>query len=235
MKTAIVTGGNRGIGFEVSKQLAEKGIQVILTSRDPKKGEKAAAELKNKGLNVISHVLDVSDDKSVEALRGYVEKNFGSVDIIVNNAGILVDDEEDADSTALNGKTETILQTFNTNTLGAFRMCKAFIPMMRKKKFGRIVNISSGMGQLSDMNGAYPAYRISKTALNAVTRIFADECSGQNILINSVCPGWVKTDMGGAGAERPVSKGAETPVWAATLPDGGPTGGFFRDKEPIEW
>jgi len=156
----------------------------------------------------------------------------------VNYAGILLDPRDDAKggtSSSQNSPAEMVEATFRTNTLGPYQTIQLAVPLMKRAGFGRIVNVSSGMGQLSEMAGGYAAYRISKTALNAVTKIFAEENMGTNVLVNSVCPGWVRTDMGGPGAQRTVEQGAETIVWAATLPDDGPTGGFFRDKKRIDW
>jgi NAD(P)-dependent dehydrogenase (short-subunit alcohol dehydrogenase family) len=226
-KLAVVTGGNRGIGLEVCRQLAEKGYHVVLAARDLKKGEAAARSLKGE---VTAMELDVSSAQSIERFSQELAQRYGRLDVLVNNAGVMLDT-----GSALEVKADIIRRTIETNTLGAYQLLQRLLPLMKKGGYGRVVNVSSGMGQLSDMNGGYPGYRISKTALNAVTRIFADEMEGTGILINSVCPGWVKTDMGGAEAERGVAEGADTLVWLATLPDNGPTGGFFRDREPIAW
>ncbi|MFH1978078.1 MAG: SDR family oxidoreductase [Candidatus Aenigmatarchaeota archaeon] len=228
-KIALVTGANKGIGFEIVKQLAEKEITVILTARDETKGKKAIEKLKKK--NIIFCQLDVNDQKSIDKAFEFVEKKFGRLDILVNNAGVYLDEKK----TPLNVDRETVRKTLETNTVGPLFMSQKFIPLMKKNKYGRIVNISSGAGQLSSMDDYYSAYAISKTALNAITRMLAAATKGTDILVNSVCPGWVRTDMGGSDAERDVEKGAETPVWLATLPVNGPTGKFFRDKEEIEW
>lgn len=233
-KVAVVTGANRGLGFETSKELAKKGYTVVLTARNSLMGQEAAKKLTLEGLDVRFHALDVTDIKSIHELGDWVKKEFGRCDVLVNNAGILLDGDYD-DTSAFAAKIEDIQRTMETNVYGPFQMCQTFIPLMVKNGFGRVVNLSSGMGQLTDMNGGYPAYRISKTAVNAMTRIFADEVKDKNILVNSVCPGWVKTDMGGPHAERSLEEGADTIVWLATLPDGSPTGGFFRDREPIAW
>lgn len=234
-RLALVTGANRGIGLEICRQLAQKGIRVILTSRDAAKGEAARAGLKEDGLEVEFHGLDVSDPESIEILKNYVEEKFGWLDILVNNAGIFLD-KFSADAPGIfEADPELITDTLQTNLYGPLRLCQAFVPMMKVQNYGRIVNLSSGLGQLEEMGGGYPAYRISKTALNALTRMVAHEVDGMNILVNSVCPGWVKTEMGGEGATRSVEHGAETPVWLATLEDGGPNGGFFRDKKRIAW
>jgi NAD(P)-dependent dehydrogenase (short-subunit alcohol dehydrogenase family) len=230
-RVALVSGGNRGIGRDVVRQLGERGITVVLGSRDLKRGEQVATELEAKGLRIVAKQLDVRDGPSVERVTRELEEAFGRLDILVNNAGI-------ADTwrgTAENADFDAVKDVMETNLFGAWRLAKAVIPLMRRNGYGRIVNLSSGMGQLSDMGGHSPGYRVSKTGLNALTRMLASELAGENILVNSVCPGWVRTDMGGSGARRSVEEGADTPVWLATLPDGGPSGGFFRDREPIPW
>lgn len=233
-KIALVTGGNRGLGLEVSRQLATLGITVILTARAVSKGNAVVEQLKQQGLTrVIFQPLDVTDAASIQQLGTIVRQQFGRLDILINNAGVFPDSH--ATISALNTDVEILRQAMETNVYGAFRLCQLFIPMMKEQHYGRIVNVSSGMGQLSEMNGGYPGYRISKTAMNAVTRIFADELQGVDILINSMCPGWVRTDMGGKEAPRSVEEGADTMVWLATLPTGGPSGGFFRDRKPIHW
>ncbi|UCE76561.1 MAG: SDR family oxidoreductase [Gammaproteobacteria bacterium] len=233
---AVVTGANRGLGLETCRQLACRGISVILTSRARDRGEAAAAQLRSEGLEVRFQVLDVTDASAVRALSTYLQSEFGRLDILVNNAGIFTDPYDPADpgpASVFNADLDTIRRALETNTFGALRLAQALIPLMNRR--GNVVNVSSGMGQLSDMNGCCPGYRLSKTALNAVTRILADELRDTAIKVNSVCPGWVKTDMGGAGAERSVQEGAAGIVWAACLPVDGPSGGFFRDGKPIPW
>lgn len=236
---ALVTGANRGIGLEVVRQLAQKGIHVILSARNPEKGEAAVKKLLLEGLSVEFWQLDITDEASVRACAEWVRKTHGGLDILVNNAGVLLDPSRNppdaVGASIFNSKLSTIRGSLDTNTFGPLLMIQAFVPIMTARNYGRIVNISSGMGQLSDMNGGWPGYRISKLALNAVTKICADELKGLNILINSVCPGWVRTDMGGADAELTTSEGADTVVWAATLPNGGPSGGFFRERQAITW
>ncbi|BAY25236.1 short-chain dehydrogenase/reductase SDR [Calothrix sp. NIES-2100] len=233
-KVAVVTGGNRGLGLEASRQLAKQGYQLILTSRDETKGNSAAIKLQNEGLDVISQPLDVTSDESSQKLAEFINKEFGKLDVLVNNAGIYIDAQVGGNS-IFDAKIDTLKQTLETNVYGVMRVTQALVPLMKKQNYGRIVNVSSGMGQLHDMGGGSPAYRISKTALNAVTRIFASELQGTNILVNSVCPGWVKTDMGGANAPRTLEQGVDTIVWLATLDDSDATGGFFRDRQPIDW
>ena len=237
-KIAVVTGANRGIGFEICRQLATQGTLVILTSRDETKGLAACQKLQKQELPVRFHPLDVDHAASIEELVEFMGNEFGRCDILVNNAGIFPDVKSagDADfSSVFNAKVALINEAMTTNVYGPLLLCQAIVPLMKKNKYGRIVNMSSGMGQLTYMNGGYPAYRISKTALNAITRIFTDELQGHNILVNSMCPGWVKTEMGGLGATREVKEGADTAVWLATLPDGAPTGKFFRDRQEIPW
>lgn len=231
-RIAVVTGGNRGIGFEICKQLAGQGLRVLLTSRDAAAGEQAADTLRAQNLDVLFHSLDVSSDDSVSVFREHLKKEHGRVDVLVNNAGILIDKRS---TSVLKEPIETFRSTLETNFYGALRMCQALVPIMRRSHYGRVVNLSSGLGQLGEMGDGTPSYRVSKTALNALTRMVAAAVDGEDILVNSACPGWVRTDMGGPEASRSIDKGAETAVWLAMLPHGGPTGGFFRDKESIPW
>lgn len=229
---SLVSGGNRGIGFEVVRQLAALGHTVILGSRDLAKGEAAAHALGNSVAGrVIAARLDVTDPAGVEHLVNEIDRRFGALDILINNAAIHYDTWETAVAADVEG---VVREAFETNFLGAWRMIRACVPLMRRNRFGRIVNVSSGAGAISSMGAGTPAYSTSKAALNALTKIVADELRRSKILVNAVCPGWVATEMGGAGG-RPVAEGAAGIVWAATLPDGGPTGSFFRDREPIGW
>lgn len=232
---ALVTGGNKGIGFEICRGLARAGLSVLLGARDPEKGEKAAKALAAEGLDVAFLSLDVASEPSIRAAAARIEKERGCLDALVNNAGVFLDKDEGDAGTALTAKVETVRRTMETNVYGPLLLCQAFVPLMEKCGYGRIVNLSSGLGQLSDMQGAWPGYRLSKAALNALTRILAAETAGRGILVNAMCPGWVRTDMGGEGAPRTAPQGADTAVWLGTLPDGGPTGGFFRDRRPIPW
>lgn len=233
---AVVTGANRGLGLETCRQLAARGIRVVLTARDEDKARAAAESLQNDDLPVQWQALDVTDSGAIDSLAEYISNTFGRLNILVNNAGVFgdpLDQSRPGSASVTTVDLETIRSTFETNTLGALQMTRTLLPLMNGR--GNIVNVSSGMGQLSDMNGCCPAYRLSKTALNAVTRIFADELQNTGIKINSVCPGWVKTDMGGANAERDLATGASGIVWAACLEEDGPSGGFFRDGKPIPW
>jgi NAD(P)-dependent dehydrogenase (short-subunit alcohol dehydrogenase family) len=235
-QVALITGSNRGIGFEIAKQLAMKKIQVILTSRNLANGEAAVSNLVRDGVKkVVAMELDVSNQLSVDNLLEKVEKSFRRLDILVNNAAILIDRE---DLVASNADLETVKATLETNLVGAWRTCKAFIPLMKKNGYGRIVNVSSGSGEFEYMaasGGYWPAYSVSKASLNALTVMLASELKGTNILVNAVCLGWVRTEMGGTNATRSVEEGAATPVWLATLPDGGPTGHNYYDKKQISW
>lgn len=229
-QVALVSGANRGIGLEVSRRLAIEGIMVLLGARDEEKTGEAAEEISDAG-DVWPRVLDVADESSVERLVGGTESEFGWLDILVNNAGVALDKGLSGEDVDL----DVVRETLEVNLLGAWRLSQAVIPLMRRRGYGRIVNVSSGLGALEEMGGGSPAYRVSKTSLNALTRILASELRGTGVLVNSVCPGWVQTGMGGSVAPRPVEEGAETPAWAATLPPNGPTGGFFRDRRQILW
>jgi NAD(P)-dependent dehydrogenase (short-subunit alcohol dehydrogenase family) len=234
-RVALVSGGNRGIGIEIARQLARRGMLVVIGSRDVEKGQAAAQTIIDEGYPAEVVSLDITDGNSVAAAVEEIVLRHGRIDILVNNAAILIDGPGGFKSSLFELKADTARKTFETNVLGPLRLTQAVVPIMERNGYGRIVNLSSGAGQLSDMRSGFPAYRMSKTALNALTRITASELASTNIKVNAVCPGWVRTDMGGAEAERPVEIGAETPVWLATLPENGPTGGFFRDKRPIPW
>jgi NAD(P)-dependent dehydrogenase (short-subunit alcohol dehydrogenase family) len=205
-RVALVTGGNRGIGLEVCKQLGRKGLKIFLGSRDLSLGQKAAEQLRAEGLDVTSVQVDVSDDTSCDRVVELIRTQDIRLDVLVNNAGVLVDPRrhppEQGVSSLLSTSIDVIRKSMEVNTYGAIRLIQRVVPLMTANGYGRIVNVSSGMGQLSDMNGGWPGYRISKVGLNAVTRIVADELQGKNILVNSACPGWVKTRMGGDEAER---------------------------------
>ncbi|MBD2776182.1 SDR family oxidoreductase [Iningainema tapete] len=233
-KVAVVTGGNRGLGFEASRQLAKLGYQVVLTSRNETKGKAAAEKLQAEGLDVTYHPLDVTSEESSQKLAEFIGEKYVRLDALVNNAGLYIDAQA-GNNSVFDAKIDTLRETMETNVYGVLRVNQALIPLMKKQNYGRIVNVSSGMGQLSEMGGGYTGYRISKAGLNALTRILASELQGTNILVNSVCPGWVKTEMGGANAPLTPEQGVDTIVWLATHPDGGSSGGFFRDRQPIDW
>ena len=228
-RVALVSGGNRGLGREVARRLAEEGYTVVIGSRDLDQGRATATEL---GDSVSACRLDVTDPESIESCIGAIEDRHGRLDVLVNNAGIegggWRTDATDVDL-------DEVRDTLETNLFGAWKLIQEVLPLMRRNGYGRVVNLSSGMGQLGDMGGHAPSYRISKVGLNALTRMLTAELDGENILVNSCCPGWVRTDMGGPNANRSVEEGGDTPYWLATLPDEGPRGGFFRDRKPIPW
>lgn len=232
-RTALVTGGNRGLGLETCRQLATAGCSVLLTARRAGAGEQAAAELRQEGLDVRFLELDVASDQSIQQLADRLQRENIRLDILINNAGVFLDAAPDQAQSSILAVTRDLLRaSMETNVYGPIRLVQALRPVLNQG--GRIVNISSGMGQLSEMNGCCPGYRISKTALNAVTRILAQELEAADIRVNSVCPGWVRTDMGGSDAPLTPAQGASTAVWLATTEDCS-SGGFYRDKKPIAW
>jgi len=234
-RIAIVTGANRGLGLEASRQLAERGYHVILTGRRLRKVQTAVKALHAQGLtNTEAALLDVTEEEHVRSLVHDVISRHDRIDVLVNNAGQAFNDTFMEAQSVCTVRPATVLKAFENNTLGAFRLTRTVMPHMNAAGYGRVVNVSSGLGQLTGMEGGWPAYQISKTALNAVTRLFAAEATG-NVKVNSVCPGWTRTDLGGPEAERSVEEGASGIVWAATLPRRGPSGGFFRDGKRLPW
>ena len=227
----LVTGANRGIGFETCRQLVKDGYDVILTSRDRNKGREAVNTLKEEGLEVDYLQLDVDDSGSIREAYKSVEEKYGRLYALVNNAAINYDDNQKTVDVDL----DTVRDTLETNLLGPWELSQTFLPLLRKNGTARIVNVSSGSGSLNSMGGGTPAYGISKAALNALTIKMADELKGTGILVNAVGPGWVRTDMGGSAANRSPKEGAESVIWAVKLPDDGPRSGFFRDGKPVEW
>lgn len=227
-RTALVTGANRGLGFAIAHKLAELGNSVYLGSRDMKAGEEAAASLRQKGLDVVPLQVDLASGASLDSAIGSIGKSGRSVDVLVNNAGILherplldLSDEEISDSIA-------------AHITGPIRLVRAIAPSMAARGYGRIVNVSSGWGSFAEGLGGPGAYGITKAALNALTVRLAEELPA-SIKINAMCPGWVRTRMGGPGATRSPEAASDTAIWLATLPDSGPSGGFFRDRKPIKW
>ena len=244
---AVVTGGNRGIGHEICRQLAAQGFHVVLTARDPVKGREAVKALRQelgaKAGPIEFFKLDVTDAKRIRALARHLERKHGGCDALVNNAGIYLEGGYDAEGSPIDSiqsePMAKVRKTMETNLYGPLQLIQAILPMMKRRKCGRIVNVSSGSGQLTGMGVGEAGYRIAKTGLNAVTAIFAAELKAdpkaRDILVNCMCPGWVKSDMGGPHATRSLAQGADTAVWLATLPKGGPSGGFFRDRKLIPW
>ena len=225
---ALVTGANRGLGKEVSRQLAEQGYDVLLTARSLAKAQAAVADLGHP--NLYPAQLNVADPVSITKLEQQVAAEFDRLDILINNAAIHYDTWQ----RVINANLTVVHEALETNTFGPWRMVQVFLPLLRQGKHARIVNVSSRGGSLANIDGGIPAYRMSKAALNALTLMLASELREDRILVNAICPGWVATDMGGPGG-RPVAEGARGIVWAATLPADGPTGGFFRDQQPVSW
>lgn len=231
-KLAVVTGANRGIGFEVCRQLAQKGMHIILTARDVGRGQEAVDHLRTEGFETDFYPLDVTDQDNIKGLVADVKKKFGRLDVLINNAGIF---PEKGGLPGLKVSLDMVKEIVEVNTYGPLQLCQAVIPLMQQHNYGRIVNVSSRMAQLAGMGGNSLGYRISKTALNVITVVLANEVKGSNILINTMSPGWVRTEMGGPEAAKSIEEGADTAVWLAMLPDDGPTGGFFEDRQPISW
>lgn len=268
MKTVLVTGGNRGIGLEICRQLDELGHKVILGSRDLKKGKEAARLFSE---NVLVKQLDVTNEESIQNLFEFVKTDFGKLDVLINNAGIGEQYEGHENSTLANVRNimatnfngvyrmvqkftpllrkagivaqkkgannislKSVKHLMETNFYGAWRMIQIFIPLLLKSENGRIINMSSGMGELSSLSGNYPAYSLSKSSLNALTIMFSNELNAKEIKVNAMCPGWVRTDMGGPDAPRDVSQGADTAVWLTTEKKI-PTGKFFKDRKETNW
>ena len=229
-KVALVTGANKGIGYEIARQLGEKGYHVLVGARKPDAGKQAVASLQQSGASAEFVEIDVSDRASIENAAKAVAAQFDHLDVLVNNAAMMQDEKNVTEVSD-----DIFLRTLTTNTLGPLRVTQAFLPLLTKSSQASIMNLSSGLGQLNDMGDTYPAYSISKTAVNAVTRQFAAALRDKSIAVNSVCPGWVKTDMGGPNATRTVQQGADTVTWLATEAPRDLTGQFFRDRKPIAW
>lgn len=236
MRTAIVTGANRGIGREVARQLVLLGYRVILTSRDESKGKQTVAELEQEigaktAGSLIYRQLDATNHESIKRLHRFVVSEFAAADVLVNNAAVLLDQYGRLLQTSL----DIYHATLETNLYGPLALCQMFVPMMLERRYGRVVNVSSGAGQFENMVNDMTAYRLSKLALNGLTLMLANSVEGTNVLVNAGCPGWVRTEMGSPNAPRSTEEGAQGIVWLATLPEGGPHGGFFRDRQRIAW
>lgn len=234
-KTALVTGANRGIGFAIARQLAELGITVLAGVRNDASAASATAAFGKIGVNVQPVILDVANVVALSSALKDIEQRHAPIDVLVNNAAILIDGPGGFDASLFDMTDETFRLTWETNVLAPAAIIRTLLPGMIARGYGRVVNISSLAGQLAGMGSGFPAYRISKTALNALTRIAAAEAGRGDVKVNACSPGWVRTGMGGPEASRLPEKGAETPVWLATLPLDGPTGGFFEDKKAVPW
>lgn len=229
-RLVVVTGANRGIGFEVVRQLADRGDTVVLGTRSVEKGRRAAAVLDGAPGRVLVRRLDVTDQPSLDEVAAELTDGVGRVDGLVNNAAIHYDTWQRAATADLG----TVEEAWQTNVLGSWRTTMTLLPLLRAAGGARVVNVSSQAGSLASMGTGAPAYQVSKAALNALTRTIAAELRPAGILVNAVCPGWVATDMGGPGG-RPVADGARSVLWGLDLPPDGPAGGFFRDGRPLPW
>ncbi len=235
-KLAIVTGANRGIGLEVTRQLAAQGWRIAACCRDINKGAAALRTIEQEGFDIELRKLDVTRTADCQALAKWLQSGEQQVHALVNNAGVLLDSQSDGSADPLKLEATLAMETFNINTLGALRMLQSLAPLLAPG--ARVVNVSSGMGQLASMGDGYLAYRMSKTALNALTKVMSSrlaQFSDGKIRVNAACPGWVRTDMGGEQAERDVSQGADTIVWLASSDEVTFTGGFYRDRKRIDW
>jgi NAD(P)-dependent dehydrogenase (short-subunit alcohol dehydrogenase family) len=230
MKTVLITGANRGIGFETARQLATRGFNVVVGARSEQGGKKAVQELQTLGKASLL-VVDVSNSKSI-ALAASKFSSVGQLDVLINNAGIYPDEG----TSILTISSEQMESTFQTNTFGALEMTQAFLPYLKKSSpTARVINVSSGYGQLDGLSANVPSYCLSKLALNGITIMLAEALKEYTIAVNSMCPGWVRTDMGGSSAPRSVEEGADTAVWLATEANQRLTGKFFRDRKEIGW
>jgi NAD(P)-dependent dehydrogenase (short-subunit alcohol dehydrogenase family) len=242
---ALITGANRGLGLEIARQLGQTGARTLVAARDPEKGKQAATELAAEGLDVSSVVLDVESAASIEAAAEQVTSDHGRLDILVNNAGILP--EATTPEAAQPLDMSLFRRTFETNLFGAVAVTQSFLPLLRRSLAGRIVNVSTTMGSLvdqSDPSSQYydlvvPAYQTSKAALNGLTIALAKSLAGTPIKVNSVCPGWVQTDLGGpanrAAAPLRADDAARIAVTMATLPEDGPSGQFVDRNGTVPW
>lgn len=232
-KVALVTGANRGMGLETCRALAELDFRVLLGSRDLAAGVEAAESLASDRVHAVA--LDITNAEDIATVARRIDADYGRLDVLINNAGIMIDNDAGRSASIVDSEPDVLLYTLNVNTIGPMMLINALLPLMERVDDARIVNISSGMGQLADMGGRHPGYRISKTALNAATRIYAAELDPKRVRVNAVCPGWVRTDMGGENADLSLAEGIDTAIWLATSPDATHSGGYFRRREPIDW
>jgi NAD(P)-dependent dehydrogenase (short-subunit alcohol dehydrogenase family) len=230
-RVAVVTGANRGLGLAIVRSLAEQGIHVVLTARSEQTAEQATADLVGEGLSVSAHQLDVTDPASVVRAMADTGYTFGRLDVLVNNAAVAIDRQQPASGADM----ERVRATLDANVMGTWRCCTAAIPEMRKNQYGRIVNVTTHMGTFAGMGTGSAAYRVSKTALNALTCILAAELHEVNILVNAASPGKADTRLAYGKADRSPQEAADDFTWLATLPNDGPTGGLFHKRERLEW
>jgi NAD(P)-dependent dehydrogenase (short-subunit alcohol dehydrogenase family) len=230
-RVAVVSGANRGLGLEIVMRLADRGMRVVLASRSIDKGHSAMWLLGDLAERVAVRQLDTTDPASVRNFASWLERRVGRCDVLVNNSAILIDDDHEAATVDL----DVVRRTLETNLFGTWRLTQALAPLMRGSRYGRVVNISSGLGSLDRMRRGLPAYRVSKSAVNALTRMLADELADDGILVNACCPGRARIEVRGMPESVRLNASADTPVWLATLPDGGPTGGFYRGRTPLAW
>lgn len=229
-RIVLVTGGNRGIGRDCVRQVAAGGDVALLGARNVMQAREVATAFADEPGRIEIVPLDVTDPAGITRAARHIDRSHGHLDALINNAAVHYDSDQrgvDADMTIV----EEALQT---NLIGTWRVTQALLPLLRRSAHPRVVNVSSESGSLASMGGGTPAYSVSKAALNALTRVLADELHDDGVLVNAVCPGWTATDMGGRGG-RPVADGAASVMWAVDLPDTGPTGEFFRDGEPLPW
>jgi NAD(P)-dependent dehydrogenase (short-subunit alcohol dehydrogenase family) len=229
--TALITGANRGIGFEIARQLARRGLHVVIGARRSPEGHQAAEAIRKDGGRASVLEMDVRESTSIHAAAQAFSRIADRLDILVNNAGIY----PDRDVTILTVSRDQLAVTFQTNTFGPVIVTQAFLPFLRKAHPARVINVSSGYGQLGDLSPEVPSYCLSKLALNGVTIMLAKAIREDGIAVNSICPGWVRTDMGGPTAPRSVEEGADTAVWLATDAPPDLTGKLFRDRQEIPW
>lgn len=232
-KIAIVTGANRGMGRAISEKLAAHHFHVVMVGRNEQGLKKETHQLADHHLSVETYIAHLDNEAEIRKLVHYITDKFGKLDVLINNAGIYIDESKEASDFSF--KDEVMLNTLNVNTLAPFRLMKDFLPLMVKNGYGRVVNVSSGLGSFSGAGAYCLSYSVSKAALNMLTKLFASQVDGKKVKVNAICPGWVKTDMGGQNAPRTIEEGISGMFWAATLEEDGPNGGFFRDGKPIDW
>jgi NAD(P)-dependent dehydrogenase (short-subunit alcohol dehydrogenase family) len=234
LPVAVVTGASRGLGKATAEALARQGYHVIMLCRDVRDAADHAMGLSHAGFSVEPRKVDVASSAEVSSVTKHITEEYGQVDLLVNNAGVFLEASAEGTDDPLRVSVTAVMQTFNVNAMGAMRLIQAVVPLMREG--GRIVNVSSGMGRFSEIEGNYLGYRMSKTAMNGLTAVYAEALQNRGITVNAVCPGWVRTDMGGVQAERDIAEGIDTILWLATSDEAtGASGGFYRDRKLLPW